>query len=152
MAREAYWRSFAEIVRRLKAANKNVYVLEPFPELAVSIDRAIYRRDVLGRAAVQTTGPNAAWYERRNRAALLQLATPALSSGVTLVRSRDAVCDGSDCFAVIGGEAMYFDDNHLSLAGSRRLVRLIDHPDLLPPQPFANVKGKATAGLPDTVK
>ncbi len=151
-ARLAYWNSFAEIVRRLKAAHKNVYVVDPFPELAASIDRAVYRRDVLGRAAVQTTGPSVAWYERRNRAILPQLASPSLSGGVTRVRSRDAVCDRSNCFAVIGGEAMYFDDNHLSLAGARRLVQLIHSPDLPPPGPSANVNGTAAAGSRDNLK
>ncbi len=134
-ARAAYWNSFAEIVRRLKAAGKNVHVIEPIPELGASIDRLIYKRDLFGAAAVQTVGGSVAWYEQRNREILLQLATPRLADGVNRVRSRDAVCDATACRAVINGEAMYFDDNHLSVAGARRLARLIHSPDLNPLAP-----------------
>ena len=151
-ARLAYWNSFGQIVQRLKAANKHVYVIDPLPELAASIDHAIFRRDLLGRAAVQTSGPSVAWYEQRNRSILAKMATPSLADGVARVRSRDAVCDAIHCYAVIGGEAMYFDDNHLSLAGARRLVRLIHNPDLPLPGPSANGSSATAPGPSSSLK
>ena len=147
-ARAAYWTSFAEIARRLKAAGKNVYVIEPIPELGASIDRLIFKRDLLGRADVQTSGVSTAWYERRNRDILPQLAAPPLPAGVVRVRSRDAVCDAARCAAAIGGEAMYFDDNHPSLAGARRLARLIHSPDLDPSAPA--ISATPAVGATDT--
>jgi hypothetical protein len=56
------------------------------------------------------------------------------------------VCDDRSCLAVIDGEAMYFDDNHLSLPGARRLVGLIRSPDLWPSVSSANVNGTAATG------
>ncbi len=141
-ARAAYWNSFAEVVRRLKAAGKNVHVVEPIPELGASIDRLIYKRDLFGAATVQTDGGSVAWYERRNREVLLQLASLRLANGVNRVGSRDAVCDATTCRAVIDGEAMYFDDNHLSVAGARRLARLIHSPDLNPLAPAIKAAGE----------
>ena len=124
-ARHAYWSSFFEIARRLKAAGKTVHLIEPIPELGTSIDRLIYRRDVLGHAAVQTLGSPVSYYTLRNRSILPRLAELSAAGTVVPVVSRDAFCDATQCFAVIAGEAMYFDDSHPSVAGAHRLARLL---------------------------
>ena len=124
-ARNAYWSSFFEIARRLKVAGKEVHVVDPIPELGTAIDRLIYRRDVFGGVAVQKVGNPVANYVQRNRSILPKLAELAAAGSAVRVISQDAFCDGVQCFAVMGGDAMYFDDNHPSVAGARRLARLL---------------------------
>ncbi len=124
-ARNAYWSSFFELVRRLKAAGKAVHVADPIPELGTAIDRMIYRRDMFGGVAVQKVGNPVAYYVQRNRGILPKLAELAASGNAVRVVSQDAFCDGVQCFAVMDGDAMYFDDNHPSVAGAQRLARLL---------------------------
>jgi hypothetical protein len=100
-------------------------VIDPIPELGASIDRFIYKRDLFGRPVVETRGASMAYYRQRNRAILPMLESPPLPPGLIHIRSSDAVCDREQCYAVIGGQSMYFDDNHLSIPGAHRLARLI---------------------------
>lgn len=136
-ARTAYWNSFIEIARRLTAAGKTVHVIDPIPELGASIDRMIYRRDVFGHAAVQATGAPVSYYEQRNRDILPWLDRAVAGGYAVRVKSRDAVCDEQQCYAVIDGQALYFDDNHLSVAGAHRLTRLLQAPAMAPVPPVA---------------
>lgn len=124
-ARAAYWTSFAELVRRLQSAGKRVLVIEPIPELGTPVDRLIYLRDLVGDAALNRVGASTEWYERRNWGVLTQLAALPLTPTTQLIRSRTAFCAAQTCMAIIDGESMYFDDNHLSIAGARRLVKLV---------------------------
>lgn len=124
-ARAAYWSSFHELARALKAAGKVVYVVDPIPELGASIDRVIYSPGLLGLSAAELRSSTMSYYEQRNRAVLPMLQAPLLPPGTIRVRSSEAVCDSKRCFAIIGGRSMYFDDNHLSVEGARRLARLI---------------------------
>jgi hypothetical protein len=135
-ARQAYWGSLREIVQRLSAAGKLVYLLDPVPELGASIDRVLFKRDLFGQAQVDGAGAPLAYHAQRNAAILAMLASPAFAAAHR-VHTADAVCNTEGCRAIIDGEAMYFDDNHLSMAGARRLVDLIaaDPAAGLPPRP-----------------
>lgn len=113
-ARALYWNSFQTVVRRLLAAGKRVHIVAPVPELPVSIDRYVFRG--------ATAGITRDFYDRRNADVLKNLRSIARLPGVTLLDPAAAVCDASSCHPVIGGQALYFDDNHLSVAGARRFV------------------------------
>ena len=45
----------------------------------------------------------------------------------------EALCDAQFCYGQIGGEMLFFDDNHLSVEGSARIWRALDrqYPGLL---------------------
>ena len=125
MARDVYWKSFSEIVQRLKSAGKNVVVIEPIPELSSSIDRFIFKRNAPGNELLEQRGVSLAWYMLRNDAILKKFDSVPIFSNVLRVHSSDAFCDSVNCFAVLDGKAMYFDDNHLSVAGAERLAHLV---------------------------
>ena len=67
-----------------------------------------------------------AYYSARNAFVLDQLAALPWGPSVRPMDPRRALCDGQQCYALIGGEAMYYDDSHLSIAGARRVLRSID--------------------------
>jgi peptidoglycan/LPS O-acetylase OafA/YrhL len=150
-ARQAYWASLQEIVQRLTAAGKTVYLLDPVPELGASIDRVLFKRDLFGRSQIDDSGAPLAYHAQRNQAILAALAEPAFAAA-RRVHTADAVCTASGCRAIIGGEAMYFDDNHLSMAGALRLVALLaaDPAAQLPPpaRPATNAGPEARKSTP----
>lgn len=49
----------------------------------------------------------------------------AAQGQVTVVRTKPAFCDASQCVIGAGKQYYYFDDNHMSTAGARRLVGLL---------------------------
>ena len=112
-AREEYWKSFRTTVERLHAAGKRVYVVLPIPDLPVHAERYVFGRHD------GATGVTMDWYRARNAWIL-----PRLQSlpGVTLLDPVPTVCRGQQCASIIDDTALYFDDNHFSLAGARRFV------------------------------
>ena len=81
-----------------------------------------------GSVFAQTAAPAAPATPAAMAKASAPVAAPAKAAAagnaVRLI-SQDAFCDGVQCFAVMGGDAMYFDDNHPSVAGAHRLARLL---------------------------
>ncbi|MFN0183111.1 MAG: acyltransferase family protein [Aquabacterium sp.] len=122
-AREAYVRSLNTVVQRLLAARKTVLLLDPVPELGRPVEYHVFSRAL--PPAARADGPDRAFYQRRHAHILSALA--AVPSHPLLVRvpSADAVCTGPRCLALVDGQSLYFDDNHLSLSGAARLADLV---------------------------
>jgi peptidoglycan/LPS O-acetylase OafA/YrhL len=114
VARDAYWRDYVTVIKRLSASGKRVYVMLPLPELPVNVDRYIYRQG--------DTGVPSSDYDKRNAWVLAHMAEVDAIPNVTILDPRKAVCDTKTCRAVIDGQAMYFDDNHFSMAAARRFI------------------------------
>ena len=124
-ARLAYWSSLQDIVTRLARAGKTVYLLDPVPELGASIDRNIFKRGLWLNQGIDPAGAPLAYHALRNGPILERLSLPPFSTLAKRVRSADAVCNSSSCWSIVDGQALYFDDNHLSLAGARRVIDLM---------------------------
>ena len=125
-ARDAYWVSFTTIVARLRAAGKRLVILRPIPDLPVKVEHYVFAGH--GGATGMTRGEEAA----RNGWVNARLDRLAALPGVTLLDPKEAFCDAERCVSIIGGQAMYFDDNHLSIAGARRLVAVGQARGVLP--------------------
>jgi peptidoglycan/LPS O-acetylase OafA/YrhL len=114
-ARAAYWRGFDEIVRRLRAAGKRIFVLAPVPELPAPAEWFAFR------APLGSSVPIGLFLERR-QPIRDRLAAMEQSGLIRLIDVDPAFCTAQACFPIIGGQSMYFDDNHMSLAGARRVL------------------------------
>jgi peptidoglycan/LPS O-acetylase OafA/YrhL len=110
-----YHNDFDRLIARLAKAGKQVTVLGPVPELPVSAEWLVFRdegaRQPLG-AYLQRQGAILEWLRGLQRSGRIRLIEPA-----------NALCDETGCRAVIDGRAMYFDDNHLSMSGARRVLQ-----------------------------
>ncbi|WP_425502045.1 SGNH hydrolase domain-containing protein [Prosthecomicrobium pneumaticum] len=57
-------------------------------------------------------------------------ALSGLHSGIKVLDLADYFCDAVVCFAICDGQALYFDDDHMSVFGARRvagaLARLLE--------------------------
>lgn len=114
VARAAYVAGFTRLVERLSTAGKRVHVVRPFPELSTHIERVIF--------AGKTEGLSRDYYARRHAMILPVLDRLDALPGVDMIDPVPALCDDKECAAVIEGEAMYYDDDHPSLAGARRVL------------------------------
>ena len=119
-AAELLWQSFVQLLERLNKSGKRVYVITPIPELGSHIDSIIWRHD--GEQSMQLAGSSRAYYEGRNAYLLKRFATLPWGEKLLRINSADALCDANNCFAVKQGNALYADDNHLSLHGARLLM------------------------------
>jgi hypothetical protein len=49
----------------------------------------------------------------------------SISSNIEIIDPVDLFCDSEYCYAARDGEALYFDDDHISVPGAARLVSMI---------------------------
>ena len=127
-AREIYWASFEAIVSKLIAAGKNVYILYPIPELPMDINKAIMPFSVLRNTTMLDLDRSisAQYYFSRNEFIIRKLDSLPYSENLHAIKPFEIICHESFCPAVQGGNALYFDDDHLSVAGSILLTRVIN--------------------------
>ncbi|CAL95871.1 acyltransferase family protein [Azoarcus olearius] len=139
-SRELIWRSFSTIVERLQKAGKRVFVLGPIPELPRPVQQNIFAGQFKDDAAYHN-GTSRAYFDARHRYILNRLDTLAWSDRLVRIDPVDVLCDNGSCRAVIDREAMYFDDDHLSVAGARRVLQSLQAyiADGPPPSDLARV-------------
>jgi hypothetical protein len=123
-ARESYWSSFADLIAALSAAGKQVYVLDPIPELAHLVEWYVFIPSLRDAQATRLQVPGVDYYQRRHAFLLRKLDKFAADPRVIRVRTRDAFCGNAECRFAAGGSLLYIDDNHASLEGAARIVDL----------------------------
>jgi peptidoglycan/LPS O-acetylase OafA/YrhL len=117
---EMYWQSLDEIISRLLKAGKMVYVVYPIPELPdhiatiltpnyLFVDDYTYDKD-------KTTTVDA--YMKRHAFILEKLDSLPFGDNLKAIKPLEAICSEEYCPTVRDGQALYFDDDHLSLTGA----------------------------------
>ncbi len=122
---QAFTEGLMNTAQQLHQRGMRVSYLLQVPELGVSA------RDCLGRPLTlsrRADGCNVAYdiYQRRMQPYRAQLA--ALAAKIPYLRIIDAesaLCSPAGCSGLVDKQLMYADDNHLSVAGSRRIAPLI---------------------------
>jgi len=110
-----------QAVESLTKAGKQVVLVEPFPTYGYPVPAALVALHRRGQP-IERFGQLREKYEGDQAAALELLRELSELPGVSLVDTGAILCGGSRCRVVINDAALYFDDNHLSLAGARRLL------------------------------
>ncbi len=123
-SREIYWESFSKIVSRLLASGKTIYLLYPIPELPIHITKAITPFSIFGNKMMldleKTTSSE--YYFSRNNFIINKLDTLPYGDNLHAIKPYDIMCSSEYCPAVNNGKALYFDDDHLSVVGSKKLI------------------------------
>lgn len=122
--REQYWLSLKTIVDRLLAAGKEVYVVYPIPELPMDITKAITPFSIFNDSSAHNLDriTSQDFYLARHAYMLEKLDSLTYGNKLHAIKPLETLCVNGDCPAVIDDEALYFDDNHLSLAGARKVI------------------------------
>lgn len=124
-ARARYVASLDAIVSRLLSAGKRVSLLDPVPELPKPAEYYVFAPAVRETGAGSAIAGSTAYYERRHGYILSALGRIATEQNVLRVPTSDLYCTEGQCLARQDGVTLYFDDNHLSVAGARRLAARI---------------------------
>lgn len=124
-ARARYVASLDVVVSRLVAAGKRVLLVDPVPELPKPAEYYVYAPAVREAAPGNALAGSTAYYERRNGYILAALGKISAERPVIRVPTSDLYCLDGQCLARQDGATLYFDDNHLSVTGARRLANRI---------------------------
>jgi len=114
--------SIVELANHLFHNGKNVVLVLQAPTLERDISSYL-RRTFFYREG-DFSGRSLADWKEINGHVLASLQD--INPGVKIFDLAEHFCDSDVCFAVRDGQAMYFDDNHMSVSGARRVA-----PDLL---------------------
>lgn len=118
-------RHIDELIVLLALNKDNVYIFYPIPELQQNIDQLIGMSFRNENSLTDILGTGLAWYEERNKYIINHFDNSNYPENVHLLKTKDVFCDEQNCYAVKDGVPLYFDDNHPSILGAARLVKLI---------------------------
>jgi hypothetical protein len=124
--RKLYWESLENIIVKLKEAGKNVIILFPVPELKKHINKVIMPITIFHSLSDDLVKLNEyKHYQQRNVGVIIPLEQIVIKYGIQKLIPANSLCDEEYCSAVINGQVMYFDDNHLSLVGAGHVLKLL---------------------------
>ncbi len=114
--RARYWVGFSEMVARLRQGGRRVVVLAPIPEIARPV--AKYVRLGQPDGAGNLPAVPYSYHAARNL-----WINPRLSAlDIEILDPTQTLCDDVACYGARAGQALYFDDDHLSLTGAGRVL------------------------------
>ena len=122
-SRELVWSGFETIIRRVQQSGKRVFVLLPVPDLGWDV--SMHLRSHAKGNIHYARGTSVEYARARNEFINKKIETLKWSETLIKIDPVASLCDPQYCYAIIGDEAMYFDHNHLSLAGSRRVLSVL---------------------------
>lgn len=105
------------------AQTRPVYLLRPLPEMPVDLPRAMARAAQLGRP-FEVTMPLAT-YQQRNAVVWAAQDRAAKECKVQLLDPLPTLCEGGDCAGLDKTNPLFYDDNHLTEYGSRKLIDIL---------------------------
>lgn len=112
--RAATWKAYLETLRFLVAHGKQTILVLQAPELTKNVTSLLFDSR---HGSGDISGGEKAWWMRKSK--YLRSHIAELPPEVHIVDPSDLLCDDRFCFATRNGEVLYFDDHHLSLAGTK---------------------------------
>lgn len=118
--REIFAQGLEDTLRQLNALGKQVILFEGIPELGFNAPQAYLNASFLGAPLPPT--PTRAAYSARNAAVVEVLDTISVAyPTVERINPADYMCT-PDCLVEVDGILLYRDEDHLSVAGAKRIV------------------------------
>ncbi len=105
------------------AQSRPTYALLPVPEMGRNVPKTMARQAMIGTPLEDVTLPLAE-YRARNAVAIAGLRHAAARCGAHLLDPVPYLCDDAFCHGAKDGAPLYFDDDHLSESGNKRLLPL----------------------------
>jgi peptidoglycan/LPS O-acetylase OafA/YrhL len=116
-------KTFCEI-----SSNASLYVMEPIPEIGFDVPSKLSRKIYLNKDIDIGIGLSA--YTNRNIKILREIEKAKNHCNVKILRTTDHLCKNNFCNANEGVQPLYFDDDHLSETGNRKLIKLFKEIEL----------------------
>jgi len=121
--RAAFAKLLNGTVERIRAAGKRVTLIGPVPELEVNLPAVMIKVKMRNRDADFPLAR--AKFDQRQIAVMPVLAELSKMDGGRVIYPHEILCDSQKCRTQADGKALYFDDDHLSPAGSAQLRGVI---------------------------
>ena len=103
------------------SANNSLFVLEPIPEIGIDVPLTITRKLFLGKDP--STGISLSDYKKRNIKIINQLNLSKNSCNFETIETSNYLCSSNNfCQANEDNMPLYFDDDHLSEYGNKKLI------------------------------
>lgn len=115
--RERRWTSYLAVMNHFVQQGKRVVLVLQAPELPRPMDRLLFDAE---NPAGQVWGASRHWWQQRSAFVASRLSE--LPPGVVVVDPASALCGEKACLAADAGTALYYDSDHLSVAGARRVA------------------------------
>ncbi|HDY8422177.1 TPA: acyltransferase, partial [Klebsiella pneumoniae] len=112
-----------EMVNTLCAISQSrkVFVTTPIPEMPVDVPRKL-SHDLMFNRGLNSIHIKLEDYHHRNMDILDSLDVARKECGVEVLDVTQYLCDNDKCLANKGSEVYYFDDDHLSELGNKKLI------------------------------
>jgi peptidoglycan/LPS O-acetylase OafA/YrhL len=123
-AREIYWNSFERMIQLLLQSGKQVYLVDPIPELGSFLSKNIFSNNIFQTTRIDSLGTTISYYEKRNQFILNSLDKLHWNSNLIRIRPLTFLQEGNYIKVIKNHQSLYFDDNHLSLVGAEFLSDL----------------------------
>lgn len=116
--RQYYWDAFEFIISSFIQSGKRVIVLSPTPEPRKNIRDLIFQE---GDKHNTISSVSTEHWSTRNKFTLQEL--EQINEKVDIFYTDDVFCDKRECYAVQDGNSYYYDHNHLSAFGAKKLAQ-----------------------------
>lgn len=121
---EAFEHNLVETACRL-SKNHDVYMVRPLPEMGTNVPKTLSRNFMLQGYSKDIKITLKEYFERHKEVWLAQNKA-AKKCGITLLNPLPYLCDNKYCYGSIEGKPLYYDDDHLSEHGNKRLKPMFD--------------------------
>jgi peptidoglycan/LPS O-acetylase OafA/YrhL len=111
-----YEAGLEEAVARLTQSGKSVVVIYPVPETGYTVPTVLAKLSMQNEAPENFTRPFSN-FEKRNGFVLQALDKLGPADRITRIYPHERLCERGACRLMANGAPLYYDDNHLSLAG-----------------------------------
>ena len=117
-------RGFDRLLNSLISAGKTVWIVGPVPEAPVRVPKALYIKHI----GFDTTDIDisTALFWRRNKTVFSIFSDMARKYPVKFIWPQQVLCNDAKCPVSEDGNALYLDDNHLSVFGALKTAPLYD--------------------------
>ena len=122
--KEKFRKALLDTTCALRDAGARVFILEPIPEMGVSVPSALARKAMYG--STQEIRIRRDTYQQRHQTILNLLAETKEQCGTQLLSPQSILCSGDYCQIEQEGHSLYFDDDHLSKRGAALLSPLLE--------------------------
>lgn len=124
----------AQTLCPIARTGRRVIVLKPIPEMPFDVPSRMARTAMMTKRSADVHLP---WseYERRHARALAILDALPGQCGIELLDPTEALCTPGGCLGSVSGRPLYFDDDHLSEFGNKRLVPMFRQALTVEPTP-----------------
>jgi peptidoglycan/LPS O-acetylase OafA/YrhL len=115
----------SKTINRLASAGKQIVIVYPTPETGYNIPTTLARLTLGGKDPNEFARP-VDYYFRRQEFIFNVLDGLEHSSQLIRIYPHRKLCDEKNCIVYAEGKSLYFDENHLSLAGAELVAPLFE--------------------------